>query len=115
MIAFESNLIVKMRSTDTMIYALDEEIKDKVEAHKFQKWLHNIFKDKEMMRKIQYLSQLKSNVETSIEYYGFDYASSPDYHFDEDTEIQINKIEQALSLFLGKVMKHLGTGKKVEI
>ena len=112
-IIFEDNLLKKLKATDVIINALENNIKLKVGAGKFQKYVHTLFADKEFIRKLTNLALMKSHVETALEYSGFDYISNPDYHYDEDMENRIIDIEKKLSVFLGNVLKEMSKGMEI--
>jgi len=112
---FTENLLTKMRATDIVINALEDKIVEKTDAKNTQKYLYKFFNDSKFMRKMHYLSQIKTVAETSIEYHGTDYLSSYDFHYDEKFEITINEIEKRLAKFLGALLKELTRGIDIEI
>jgi DNA recombination-dependent growth factor C len=113
-IVFNDNLMLKLKATDVVINALEPELADKVKAREFQQFIHNIFKNRAFIRRLTYLSYLKTNIETSLEYHGQDYATNPDFDYDEDMEAKMILIEKKLSRFLGELLKELNKGEKIE-
>lgn len=115
-VVFNDNLLLKLRATDVLINALEDEARENTEAEKFQKYIHALFADKAFIRRLTYLTTLKQNIETHIEYAGFDYLSNPDFHYDEAFETRSMLIEKKLAEFLGKLLKELNSkGLKVEL
>lgn len=109
-VVFSDNLYQRMRVTDIIIYALDDDVKEDTDSATFQRYLHKYFSDKKFMRQLSYYSMVKNNIETSIEYFGQDYISTPDYHFNAEFEELVAIIEKKLAKFLGSVIKALQEG-----
>lgn len=112
---FTENLLIKMRVTDIVINALENKVAEKTNAKDMKKYLYKFFDDNKFMRKVHYLSQIKNNTETSIEYHGMDYLSSHDFHYDERFEMTINEIEKKLSKFFGALLRELTKGVDIEL
>lgn len=114
-IIFNDNLLQKLRATDVIINALDENIAEKTNAKAFQKFIHSIFEDTAFIRRLTYLSYIKTNIETALEYTGYDYISNPDFHYDETMEKKMQMIEKRLAKFLGNILKELNKGEDIEL
>jgi hypothetical protein len=114
-IALEQNIFKKLENTDTIINALDDETKEKVEGEKFQKYIHSLYVNDAFMRQLQSTSTMKDNVESSLEYFGFDYLSNPDFTYDKEFEQKLMIIRKKLSVFYGSLIKELTTAKGIEL
>jgi hypothetical protein len=90
-------------------------MKQKTKATEFQKYLKLLFKDTEFMRKLNYYTKIKEHIETGLEYFGYDYISAPDYHYDADFEKKIIEIKNKLSQFLGVLLKELNKGEEFSL
>ena len=114
-IAFSDNLMQNLKATNMIINSLDNELKTKTNAIKIKKILIESRKDKRFMRKLTYLSKIKSNTELAVEYLGFDYPSSPDYQYDIKVEQRMVEIEEQLEEFLGKLLRELNKGAEIKL
>jgi len=114
-IVFNDNLLHKLKATDVVINALDEETKKRTNANAFQKYIHSLFGDEEFMRRFTYIASIKSNIETALEYYGQDYLSGQDFEYDAYMEKRLLSVEKKLSNFLGGLLKELSKGFELEI
>ena len=94
---------------------INQELKNKIGAEKFRRYLHSFFNNNKFMRELEYFSKIKSNIETSLEYTGFDYLSSTDFHYNEKFEKIITDIEKKLARFIGLVLKELSKGMEIEL
>jgi len=112
---FESNLMVKLEATDIVINALDKKISNKTNSKEFQKFLHSLFDDNDFMRRLEYVSRIKDNIETSLEYTGMDYLSSEDFSYDVDFEKKLVAIKKRLQRFLGILLKEFSKGIELEL
>jgi hypothetical protein len=114
-VSLEKNVFQKLEYTDIIINALDDDIKKRVKAKEFQKYIHELYADDEFMRKLEYVSTVKENVESSLEYFGFDYASAPDFTYQKETEEKIKEIRKELSRFFGSLIKEMSKGVELEL
>lgn len=114
-IVFNDNLMQKLRATQVIISSLDDKTKRNTNAVVMKQYIEKIFRQKEFMRKLKYVSLLKSNIELSVEYHGQDYLSEPDYHYDETMENKMDEIEDKLVIFLGSVLKELQKGVEINV
>lgn len=112
-IAVEKNIFNKLENTDTIINSLDDEMKTKVNAIAFQKFIHKLYANDEFMRKLEYVSTIKDNVESSLEYFGFDYLSNPDFTYDKAFEEEVREIRKKLSVFYGNLIKEMTTAEGI--
>lgn len=109
-VVFNDNLLSKLRITDIVIHALDDDTKQAVNAASFQKYLHSLFDDADFMRQLNYYSMLKTHIETSSEYFGQDYVSAPDYQYNPNYEAKVAIIEKKLAKFIGSIIKSIQEG-----
>lgn len=114
-IALEQNIFKKLENTDTIINALDDDLKEKVKGVEFQKYIHKLYSDDYFIRKLQSTSTMKDNVESSLEYFGFDYLSNPDFTYDKQFEEKLMGIRKKLSVFYGSLIKEMTTAKGIEL
>lgn len=114
-VSLEKNVFQKLEYTDIIINALNDDIKKKVKAKEFQRYIHNLYADDEFMRKLEYVSTIKDNVESSLEYFGFDYASAPDFTYQKETEERIKEIRKELAKFFGTLLKEMNKGVELEL
>jgi hypothetical protein len=114
-IVFNDNLLIKLKATDVIINALDDETKKKVGALEFQRYIHRLFSEKEFIRRLTYLATIKSNIELSVEYHGQDYISAPEHHYDIQFETKTLIVEKKLAEFLGKIIKNSNKGTQLTL
>lgn len=114
-IIFSDNILIKLNAINVVINSLNDKIRTKTNANEIKKMIMNLYKDQKFMRKLKYYSQIKNNIELSVEYYGFDYLSSSDYQYDEEFEQRLTEIELKLSQFMGKVLKEISKGVEIEL
>lgn len=105
-----------MRIVDTIINALDDKVKQKTRAQTMKTYLKKIFENEQLYRRMKYISLIHANVELAYEYFGYDYLSQPDLHYDNKIEKLINETELKMSEFIGRVIYELdNTGMQIEI
>jgi len=113
-IIFQNNLLTKLRATDIVLNALDDKLKTKTKSREFKLYLHKIFNDLIFMRKLEYITKIKENIETGIEYTGMDYLSSNDFTYDVEFEKKSVEIEKRLAILLGSLLKEFSKGMEIE-
>jgi hypothetical protein len=135
-ISIEKNIFSKLENADTIINSLDEDIKNrvlwvnkdeedglwfdekkhkKITAEEFQKFIYFLYEDDEFMRQLEYVSTVKDNIEASLEYFGFDYISAPDFTYNNRIEIRIRYVRKLLSKFYGGLIRELSKGVDLEL
>ena len=83
-IIFSDNLYQKMTMIIVVINPLKKNQKKKTNTEKTKKYIQTLYKDKKFMHMLKYYSHIQSNTELAVEYFGMDYLSSPDYHYNEE-------------------------------
>lgn len=114
-IIFSDNLLVKMRASLVVINSLSEKVAEMTNAGAVKQQINRQFENHEFMRKLAMLSTIKANVETSLEYHGFDYINNPDFGYDEEMERKMLSIERMLADFHGKLLKELNSSQGIEL
>ncbi|MCJ7816856.1 MAG: hypothetical protein MUP55_03275 [Candidatus Aenigmarchaeota archaeon] len=114
-IIFNDNLLTKLKATDVVINALDDETKKIIGALEFQKYIHRLFGERDFIRRLTYLATIKSNIELSVEYHGQDFISAPEHHYDADFESRTLVVEKRLAEFLGKIIKNSSKGTSLQL
>ena len=130
---FEDNMLKKIWGTDIIINALDKDMKKdliievsiknenneiekiKMNVIQFQKYLHTLLDDINFMRKLEHNTHMKSNVETSIELFGQDFISEPEFNYNIEFEKKLIEIQKNLAKFLGSLLKELSKGEDINL
>lgn len=113
-VVFEDNVSVRLQATDTLLSALDEDIKKKLETQKFKIWLNKEFlKNTDFMRQLKLYSKINENVETAIEYHGQDYLTHQEFVFNEDFEKRVMLLTRRLNSLIGKLIKEFSKGEGI--
>jgi len=107
MLTFETNFFKRIQALEIILKMMDDNLSKEVKADSFDKFMKKYTNDSDFMRKTMLVSTMEDNVETALEYYGFDYISSPDFAFDEDFFKTRRMIDQKINEFTGLVMKEL--------
>lgn len=113
---FEDNVFRKLNAVDILISALDDEISDKKQAKAMKTYLHKeVLSNQEFMRRLHLFSRISDHPETAIAYYGQDFSTHPEFHFNKEFMERLSVINKKLNSFIGTLIKELAKGDEIEI
>ncbi len=114
-LVFEENVIRRLRAINTIIRAVDDEIKNKLKIDTFKIILnHKYLKNVEFMRQLKLYSKMNDNIETSLEYHGTDYITHQEFIFDEKFDIEIEKLSSMIDKLVGNLIKEYSKGESID-
>jgi hypothetical protein len=113
---YEDNLFKKFNAVDILISALDDDLRGITGANKMKLYLHKeVLSNEDYMRKLQLFSRIADNPETAIEYFGQDFLTHPEFHFDKAFQTKLSELNKRVNHFIGKLIKELSKGEEIDI
>lgn len=125
---FEDNLFRKLNAVDILISALEPHMAKISNSKEMQRYIHqDIFgysiedeseqdqEKQDFMRKLRLFSKVSDMPETAIEYYGIDFITHPEFHFDNDFDVKLKEINLRLNKFIGILIREYSKGEELEL
>lgn len=113
---FEDNIFRKLQAVDILISALDDDMLKKIKGIKMKNWLHtNFINNVEFMRQLRLHSKVGEHPETSIEYYGQDFLTHPEFVFDAKFVETLTDLDKKLNHFIGKLLKEFSKTEDITL
>lgn len=103
MLTFETNFFKRIQALEVINNMLEDNLKD----DNFEKFMKKFTDDPIFMRKARLISIMEESTETALEYYGYDYISTPDFEFDERFQAKRRTIDKKINEFCGRLMKEI--------
>lgn len=113
---FEDNMLKKFNAVDILISAFETDIATKSKAKEMKVYLHKeVLSNEQFMRKLQMFSRISDNPETAIEYYGQDFVTHPEFHFNSEFVKKLAIINRKVNHFIGLLIKEYSKGESIEV
>lgn len=113
---FEENILKKLNAVDILISALEPDISNEMKAKDMKRYIHKeVLSNEDFMRKLQLFSRISEYPETAIEYFGNDFITHPEFHFEKDFVGKLSEINRKLNHFIGILIKEHSKGEELEI
>lgn len=113
-VVFEPDILRKLEAVDSLISALDSNIAQKTNAKALKAYIHKeILSNENLSRKLELLRRVTEHPETAIEYFGQDYITHPEFHFDSEFWNLLKDVRRRVNIFVGKVLKEMTTGEEI--
>jgi len=113
---YEDNILKRLNATDTLISALEDNIADKNQAKLMRKYIHEeVLSNEDFMRRLKLFTRIDEHAETSIEYFGQDFLTHPEFHFDKEFISKLSEINKKLNHFIGTLIKEYSRGDQIEL
>ena len=115
-LVFEDNMFRKLNAVDTLLSALEPDMKQSTGTDRFHKWLHeNFINSDRFMRRLNLYSKMNDNVETALELYGQDYYTHPEFYYEKKWFVTLNELNKAINRVVGKLLKEFSRGETIDI
>lgn len=113
---FEDNMFKKLNAVDILISGLDSDIAENTNAKSMKVYLHKeVLSNESFMRQLQMFARISDHPETAIEYFGQDFITHPEFHFDRVFINKLATINKKVNHFIGLLIKEYSQGESLEI
>ena len=100
------DILSMLNEADLLLKLMPEEFKKEHKLTILEKKIKEIIVNEEMLRDIKLYKRLKTETETSTEYYGKDRGSDERLHYNKEMEERIMKIQEKIRVAISKIIRH---------